>query len=1007
MKQQLLYTLLFLFGMSFSLSAQISLGGTPMSLQLGLTDDDIEVISMPDIDLKALRADDILRANDNLPYRFAQGFPVSANIYTIGTWTTLPNGDRLWRLKIECQEALSINFLYDDFYIPSGGLYYIYAEDLSEVIGAFGAHNNRPSRKFATGLVNSTSVILEYFEPAAVAGQGMISVSQVAHGYRDFENRNDPNAQAEGLGDAGNCQVNINCPEGNNWQIEKKAVARILINGVETCTGTLINNIANNCTPYFLTAEHCIDGTYDAVTNPDISGAVFYWNYERAGCANSGSVPNETTAGATVVANADPPSGDASASDFALFELTEDPSDDYDVYIAGFDASGSPGTNGVGIHHPGLDAKKIATHSITPTSVVNNNYWRIYWDQTANGHSVTEGGSSGSGLFNSDKRLIGQLFGGFLGGQPNCSDPADDEGDYGKLSISWDGTNATDPRRRLRDWLDPNNTGLKVVDGRDCRIPDYALSVDPTNSTNCGTDNATFAVDVQSINGYLDPVTLGVSGLPGGTNAIFSTNPVTPGNVVTLTINGLNGLADGDYNFNLTGISTSGNRIISLSFTVQDQSTATLTSPTNGAANRSRTPSLEWVAVSGADSYDVQVATDISFSNVVASANVSTSSWLVDTELAASTDYYWRVRHVRVCGNDPWSATFQFTTLVACDANSPFFEDFEGGQPTGWTFNVTNTNEVWEFNSASVGSGLNNSGSGNWATYDDDETGNTGNNNVATATTPIIDLSAYTDVVLTFKYSYKDYGPASEEVLLSVTDGSLTYYWSGSAWTSTATNWLGGTSSSGEFNNPIPTDLNTGSLSVTFEYDDNSGWAWAFGFDDFGLCGNEIGSCENTLAINDLITDGVYSAANTLTSSATILSGSTVTFEAGQAIILKAGFVAEAGADFLAHIQACDAIVQPEVEERGAAVATESIKVFPNPFRQQSTIDIQLAEANDIQIQLFDLTGQRIRTVANERNAQIGTHRYQLNAQGLNTGMYMLVIRMGDRIETRKLSLIR
>ncbi|MEM9847559.1 MAG: T9SS type A sorting domain-containing protein [Bacteroidota bacterium] len=657
----ILKTLLPLLAMvlSYSLAAQISLGGLPKSFQLGLTDDNIQEVVMPQVDVKALAAEDIERALDNFPYRFAQGFPVSYNINNIGTWTTLANGDRIWRLKISCQQALSVNFLYDDFFIPEGGLYYIYAADLTEVLGAFGAHNNRASRKFATGLIESTSVVLEYYEPAAVAGQGSISVNQVSHAYRGFQ---DVVSQSEGLGDAGSCQVNINCPEGDDWQTEKKGVARIIINGIETCTGTLINNIAGNCTPYFLTANHCIDGTYDAVTNPDLSGAVFYWNYERPGCANTGSVPNETTSGATLVSNSNPVGGDANASDFALFLLDEDPSDLYDVYAVGFDASGLPGTGGVGIHHPGLDAKKIATHSITPDSVVNDNYWRIFWDATANGHSVTEGGSSGSALFNSDKRLIGQLFGGFLGGQPNCSDPAEDEGDYGRLSISWDNRGATDSRRRLRDWLDPNNTGLKVVDGRFCTIPDYDLEADPLSSTNCGADVATYTINIISRNDYTDPVTLSVSGLPAGASASFGTNPVTPGNSTSLTISGLNSLADGSYGFDLNGSSTSGNKTLALGLEVADQSAATLVSPADGATDISSFALLTWNVAIGAASYDVEVATDASFTNVVASANVPNNNWTVSPELNFLTTYYWRVRNVRSCGVDPWSAAFSFTT---------------------------------------------------------------------------------------------------------------------------------------------------------------------------------------------------------------------------------------------------------------------------------------------------------------------------------------------------------
>ncbi|MEM0993571.1 MAG: hypothetical protein AAGI49_11105, partial [Bacteroidota bacterium] len=74
------------------------------------------------------------------------------------------------------------------------------------------------------------------------------------------------------------------------------------------------------------------------------------------------------TSGAVLLANPSVTS-DANGSDFALFELLEDPSDVYDVYFAGFNATDDPGNGGVGIHHPRGDAKKIATPPLPGLSV--------------------------------------------------------------------------------------------------------------------------------------------------------------------------------------------------------------------------------------------------------------------------------------------------------------------------------------------------------------------------------------------------------------------------------------------------------------------------------------------------------------------------------------------------------------------------------------------------------------------------------------------------------------
>lgn len=203
---------------------------------------------------------------------------------------------------------------------------------------------------------------------------------------------------------SGNCQVNVNCNEGANWQQEKNAVAMILVNGNRYCTGSLINTTCSDDRPLLLTADHCLGGwannyiKHDAITNPALNHWSFYWHYERPGCPITGSPPLLSTSGATVVAN-------NGATDFALLELTEDPADKNGVtpYYLGWDRTGTPGTGGVGIHHPRGDAKKIATYSITPsnsncmdnTNYLNTNFWRINWISTLNGQSVTEGDHRG------------------------------------------------------------------------------------------------------------------------------------------------------------------------------------------------------------------------------------------------------------------------------------------------------------------------------------------------------------------------------------------------------------------------------------------------------------------------------------------------------------------------------------------------------------------------------------------------------------------------------------
>ena len=442
----------------FSVNAQISTDEEPVSFREGNMPSRFSVSqdirTMPALDMNRIEQEDVQDEANGLPPRFGYPHEVSLNLENSGRWQELSNGDRLWQLTIRCPQALSINLLYDRFWLPEGGKFFIYTTDRKHSIGAFTSVNNKGDREnvrgFATGLLYGDEVTLEYYQPRQVAGQAIISIAYVVQGYRYIELPND--ITTRGLGDSGNCHVNVNCPEGRNWQREKNAVARILINGYRYCTGSLINTTANDNRPLFLTANHCLNGS-DAVNNPNLDYWSFWWHYEAPGCNNiSKDLPKLITSGATVLAN-------NTGSDFALLELQEDPLKKAGVtpYYLGWDRSGNSGGIGVGIHHPVGDIKKISIVKTLPclVSYGTAQCWRVTWAK-----GTTEGGSSGSPLLNSGHRVIGQLY----GGSASCSNPNGHD-NYGCLHVSWTGNNESDFRRRLKDWLDPANKNPQLWDG--------------------------------------------------------------------------------------------------------------------------------------------------------------------------------------------------------------------------------------------------------------------------------------------------------------------------------------------------------------------------------------------------------------------------------------------------------------------------------------------------------------------------------------------------------------
>jgi hypothetical protein len=68
--------------------------------------------------------------------------------------------------------------------------------------------------------------------------------------------------------------------------------------------------------------------------------------------------------------------------------------------------------------------------------------------------------------------------------------------------------------------------------------------------------------------------------------------------------------------------------------------------------------------MTGASTYEVQVATDSAFTNIVGSATgLTTPQWAVAPALSSGTTYFWHVRSVNLCGPGPWSVSWNFKTM--------------------------------------------------------------------------------------------------------------------------------------------------------------------------------------------------------------------------------------------------------------------------------------------------------------------------------------------------------
>ncbi len=206
--------------------------------------------------------------------------------------------------------------------------------------------------------------------------------------------------------------------------------------------------------------------------------------------------------------------------------------------------------------------------------------------------------------------------------------------------------------------------------------PDFRLATDDDSVDVCVPDDATFTINVNSIAGFSNPVTLSSS--PAGS---FSLNPVTPPGVSDLTISTL-GYAFGAHPVTVTG-TADGVDPDTLDLTINAFTAApdasTLTSPADGETDVSLTPTYLWAPGAQAATFDIEVATDPGFGDIVEAATGLTSpSYTSGVVLSPTTTYYWRVYTHNPCGAGGVSTIFSFTTravppilLVDDDDNAP------------------------------------------------------------------------------------------------------------------------------------------------------------------------------------------------------------------------------------------------------------------------------------------------------------------------------------------------
>ncbi len=168
----------------------------------------------------------------------------------------------------------------------------------------------------------------------------------------------------------------------------------------------------------------------------------------------------------------------------------------------------------------------------------------------------------------------------------------------------------------------------------------------------------------QSFGGFAEVANFSVVNLPSGMQASF--NPISTsvnGTTIQLTLTGISDVNLGSNDIIVKATTPSINRTATTKLQVYNStfSSQILTTPSQGALGVDLNPTLSWEVQSNAKSYELQVATDIGFNNLILSTNTSEPNYTI-TGLTEASAYYWHVRPINNCANGIYSSVNAFAT---------------------------------------------------------------------------------------------------------------------------------------------------------------------------------------------------------------------------------------------------------------------------------------------------------------------------------------------------------
>lgn len=405
-----------------------------------------KLYEMPTFKLEGLLEEDEENAeNEYMLMRFGKSFETNYSM-SDGLWFNV-DGGKVWTIAFKSEGALSINFAFSDFRLPIGAELYITNQERTILYGPVTSEEIPDKGNFITGIIEGDYATIYLYEPKEVTGRSNLSIKEVVHGYRNLTGKD---SQIRTAYTENDCFIDVACNE--QYQLESDAVGIVRPDASHACSGALIMTANNSFIPYFLTAYHIMHNT-------NFSTWTFTFFNKKKDCDGTSYETSYHYTGATFKAGWD-------KTDFLLLQLTSDLSSNQKIAWLGWDKSNSTPLGGVCLGHPLLYPMKISIDldSFTSYEYEGNGvkrYWKSEWD-----YGVIEHGMSGGPLLNSEKRIVGQMK-AILNENGNTCD--NDKSISGKFYCSWEGNGTSSTR--LKDWLDPTNSGVTTTNSRRLHNP--------------------------------------------------------------------------------------------------------------------------------------------------------------------------------------------------------------------------------------------------------------------------------------------------------------------------------------------------------------------------------------------------------------------------------------------------------------------------------------------------------------------------------------------------------